>query len=47
MIRGLNASMFQNPDKLHLTIATLVLADETEQSQAIQVLKQCKEEIIK
>ncbi|KAF2884273.1 hypothetical protein ILUMI_21894 [Ignelater luminosus] len=46
MIRGLDASMFQNPNKLHLTIATLVLLDEVEQNQAVQVLKQCKEEII-
>jgi len=46
LIRGLHESMFQNPNKLHLTLATLVLADDVEENEANTVLKQCKEEIV-
>lgn len=38
--------MFQNPNKLHLTIATLVLIDEMEEEEAVRILEKCKQEVI-
>lgn len=46
-LRGVDESIFQNPDKLHLTIATLVLLDDVEKELAIRTLHECKEEITK
>ncbi|CAH0550622.1 unnamed protein product [Brassicogethes aeneus] len=44
--RGVNESIFQNPKKLHLTITTFSLLDETEISEMIQSLKVCQNDII-
>lgn len=45
--RGLDASIFQNPCKLHLTIGCLVLLDDSEVRKAVETLEQCKQELIK
>ncbi|XP_056643299.1 activating signal cointegrator 1 complex subunit 1-like [Diorhabda sublineata] len=44
--RGVTESIFQNPEKLHLTITTLTLVDEEEINTAKTVLNTCYEEII-
>ncbi|XP_049852737.1 activating signal cointegrator 1 complex subunit 1 isoform X1 [Schistocerca gregaria] len=44
--RGIDASIFQVPEKLHLTIGTLVLADNEERKKAGEVLKECKDIVI-
>lgn len=44
-LRGVDESIYQNPDKLHLTISTLVLLDDVEKELAIQTLHECKEEL--
>ncbi|KAK4879746.1 hypothetical protein RN001_007892 [Aquatica leii] len=46
-ISGLHPSMFQKPSKIHLTIAPLVLADNVEEAEAIKVLKECNDKVIK
>ncbi|KAM3913762.1 activating signal cointegrator 1 complex subunit 1 [Leptodactylus fuscus] len=43
---GIESSIFQNPAKLHLTIGTLVLLNESEVTQACQLLQNCKEEFL-
>lgn len=45
-LRGVDDSIFQRPNKFHLTIAPLVLMDDIEKLLAIQLLQECKEEII-
>ncbi|XP_067007831.2 activating signal cointegrator 1 complex subunit 1 isoform X2 [Anabrus simplex] len=44
--RSIDSSIFQSPDKLHLTIGTLVLSDEEERKKAAKVLMECKETVI-
>ena len=44
--RGVHESIFQNPFKLHLTIATLVLMNQREKEEAINILEKCKSEFI-
>ncbi|KAF5285749.1 hypothetical protein FQR65_LT02277 [Abscondita terminalis] len=46
-INGLHPSMFQNPSKIHLTIAPLVLADNVEEMEAVTLLKECNTQVIK
>lgn len=43
--RGVNENLFQNENKLHLTIATLVLLDEKECHAAIKKLQSLKEDL--
>jgi activating signal cointegrator complex subunit 1 len=45
-IFGLNESLFQKPEKLHLTIAMLVLLDNQDRAIAAEYLQDCKEMII-
>lgn len=45
-IPGLDESLFQNPNKLHLTIGTLSLMDNEDRANAAQYLKECHQEII-
>lgn len=45
-IFGLNESLFQKPEKLHLTIAMLVLLDNQDRVIAAEYLQDCKEMII-
>ncbi|XP_014285072.1 activating signal cointegrator 1 complex subunit 1 isoform X1 [Halyomorpha halys] len=45
--RGINESIFQNPERLHLTIGLLVLSDKVERSEAGKALEECKEVVIK
>jgi activating signal cointegrator complex subunit 1 len=40
--RGVDASIFQVPNKFHLTICTLTLLDKSEIEQAKDILDQCK-----
>jgi activating signal cointegrator complex subunit 1 len=44
--RGVDASIFQAPEKLHLTLGTLVIMDTDEREKAAQTLEECKESII-
>ncbi|XP_019620390.1 PREDICTED: activating signal cointegrator 1 complex subunit 1-like [Branchiostoma belcheri] len=44
--QGIDASIFQNPDKLHLTLTTLVLLTEKEVAAAERVLKECVEDLV-
>lgn len=45
-IYGIESSLFQKPQKLHLTIATLALLDNEDRSIAAELLQDCKEMII-
>ncbi|GLV42385.1 uncharacterized protein CBL_03122 [Carabus blaptoides fortunei] len=45
-IDGVDESIFQKVDKIHLTIGTLVLLDSSEIEDASEVLEKCKKEII-
>ncbi|KAK3094700.1 hypothetical protein FSP39_005155 [Pinctada imbricata] len=44
--RGIDGTIFQKPEKLHLTIGTLVLLNQNEIQKAIDVLQECKEDLI-
>lgn len=44
--RGVDASIFQAPGKLHLTLGTMVIMDNDEREEAVQTLAECKESII-
>ncbi|KAK6194383.1 hypothetical protein SNE40_000024 [Patella caerulea] len=44
--RGLDATIFQNPKKLHLTIGTLVLLSDREIHRATSLLQQCLEDLV-
>ncbi|XP_029648191.2 activating signal cointegrator 1 complex subunit 1 isoform X1 [Octopus sinensis] len=44
---GLDASIFQNYQKLHLTIGTLVLLSESEVEKATELLNKCNENLIR
>lgn len=44
--RGVDASVFQTPEKLHLTLGTLVIMDENERATAAQTLRECKKNVI-
>jgi len=43
--RGIDATIFQNCFKLHITLGILVLLDEDELQQAIDVLEKCRQEL--
>ncbi|XP_046584119.1 LOW QUALITY PROTEIN: activating signal cointegrator 1 complex subunit 1-like [Haliotis rubra] len=44
--RSLEASLFQNPKKLHLTLGTLALLNDAEITMATELLQQCKEDLV-
>uniref|UniRef100_R4FP12 Putative activating signal cointegrator 1 complex subunit 1 n=1 Tax=Rhodnius prolixus TaxID=13249 RepID=R4FP12_RHOPR len=44
--RGIDESIFQSEDKLHLTICTLVLCDDVDRAEASNALQECKEIVI-
>lgn len=44
---NVDESLFQTPCKLHITIGMLKLFDDYEKEQAFDVLKDCKEKVIK
>jgi activating signal cointegrator complex subunit 1 len=44
--RGVDTSIFQIPEKLHLTLGTLVIMDEHERATATQILGECKANFI-
>lgn len=39
-------SVFQSPDKLHMTLCTMVLSDDVERNNAAQILQNCKTDVI-
>ncbi len=43
---GVDDSLFQNTNKLHLTITTAVLVGENEIDQAVNILNECKNEFL-
>lgn len=45
--RGIRESIFQIPERLHLTIGVLVLSDESERNEASAVLQDCKDVVIR
>lgn len=44
--RGVDTSIFQTPEKLHLTLGTLVIMDENERATAVKTLGECKANVI-
>ncbi|KAK7078130.1 activating signal cointegrator 1 complex subunit [Halocaridina rubra] len=45
--RGVGEDIFPKPEKLHLTLCVMVLADERERHQAVDVLKLCPESVLR
>lgn len=45
-IYGLDKSLFQDPNKLHVTIGTLCLMDHADRTLAAQLLNECRENIL-
>jgi activating signal cointegrator complex subunit 1 len=45
--RGIDRTIFQKPEKLHLTVGTLALLNNQEIQQALQILEECKSSLIK
>ena len=45
-VRGLDASIFQTPTLLHLTVGTMSLLDERERNLARELLEDCKESLL-
>ncbi|KAK4305080.1 hypothetical protein Pmani_023012 [Petrolisthes manimaculis] len=45
--RGVEESIFQQPNKLHLTLCVMVLADERERQHALDVLARCPQEVLR
>lgn len=43
---GLDQSLFQNPDKLHLTVVVMVLLDDIDRNRASDLLLECKNDIV-
>ncbi|XP_060065477.1 activating signal cointegrator 1 complex subunit 1-like [Ylistrum balloti] len=44
--RGIDSTIFQKPEKLHLTLGTLVLLSESEVQQTLDILQQCHEDLV-
>lgn len=44
--RGIDASIFQNPCKLHMTLGTLALMSDSEISEATSILNDCQRDLI-
>ncbi len=42
----MESSIFQNPERLHLTIGTLVLVNNAEIQKATQLLHDCQKELV-
>ena len=42
---GVDETIFQNPNKLHMTLGTLVLMDKNEIGKASALLEECKEDL--
>lgn len=45
--RGVSSSLFQSPQKLHITIGTMALLDNRERQKAAKLLAECNEDIVK
>lgn len=46
-IKGMHESIFQKAERLHLTISVFSLLDDSEITEAIKELNECKEKIIR
>jgi len=44
---SIKEEIFQDPDKLHLTLGTLTLFDDADRRKAAEALTHCREEVIK
>lgn len=44
--RGVDGGIFQNEDKLHLTIGTLVILNQSERNKAKDILQECQTSVI-
>ncbi|XP_034230983.1 activating signal cointegrator 1 complex subunit 1 [Thrips palmi] len=44
--RGIGKDIFQDPNKLHITLGTLVLLDEKDRQKAAQALQDCQRDIV-
>lgn len=44
--RGIGKDIFQDPNKLHMTLGTLVLFDEPDRKKAAQALQSCEQDIV-
>lgn len=45
-VRGIEESIFQSAERLHLTLCTLVLVDKVERDMASRILDECKRDVI-
>lgn len=45
-IFGITEELFQNPSKLHLTLVSMTLLDNTDRAQAAKCLQECQETIV-
>lgn len=45
-VRGIKGDVFQKPEKLHLTIAMMVLLDDEDRNRATEALAVCKTKIV-
>ena len=43
--KGVDETIFQNPNKLHMTLGTLVLMDKNEIGKASALLEECKQDL--
>jgi len=43
--RGIDASIFQNRFKLHMTLGTMVLLDDSEIAAAAALLQECQQDL--
>ncbi|KAK3907243.1 Activating signal cointegrator 1 complex subunit 1 [Frankliniella fusca] len=44
--RGIAKDIFQDPNKLHITLGTLVLLDDNDRKKAAEALQACKQELV-
>ncbi|KAE8745713.1 hypothetical protein FOCC_FOCC007597 [Frankliniella occidentalis] len=44
--RGIRKDIFQDPNKLHITLGTLVLLDDDDRKKAAQALLNCKQDLV-
>lgn len=44
--RGIDRTIFQKPEKLHLTVGTLALLNNQEVQQALHTLEECKSSLV-
>lgn len=45
-IEGMHESIFQKPEKLHLTVAVFSLQDDKEKAEAVRILNERKHDVL-